>query len=252
MTSQPDQFPWDDPSAVVTVEMHGEPVSKARARIRVLGGKVSSYTPSGTVLAQRAVSDAFEKAGFTPTDAWDFALSIEFRLGSWQRRDVDNLAKLVLDAATGIVWVDDVQVRRLVSSVDRGSENPGTTVRLSLLPPQRRPTSPCGWCGKPVPTYPSWGGSVRYCDATCRSAASAERRARRCDVCGSEFIPESRRPRVTCSEACFLVIQERRAGRPRATGGTPTQERAREAGRRSKAKTRAERKAAKLQSRLGL
>jgi crossover junction endodeoxyribonuclease RusA len=124
-----DLYPWDDPTAVLPIELHGEPVPKARARIRVLGGKVSSYTPSGTVLAQAHVADVVRALGFQPTDAYDFALSIRFRQGSWQRRDIDNLAKLVLDAMTGVVWVDDAQIVRQSQAKVYG-ERPGAMVTV--------------------------------------------------------------------------------------------------------------------------
>ena len=45
------------------------------------------------------------------------------------RQDVDNLAKSVLDALTGIAWDDDRQVRRLVIEKSYGEAR--TTVRIT-------------------------------------------------------------------------------------------------------------------------
>lgn len=46
------------------------------------------------------------------------------------RCDVDNVAKAVLDALTGIAWADDAQVQRLVVEKSYGTEA-RTTVRIT-------------------------------------------------------------------------------------------------------------------------
>lgn len=165
---------------LLSVILEGEPVPKSRARLRVSGrGKVSSYTPRRTVSAQDAVAMRI-RAAFAgdPIADRDFEVVITYRLASWQRRDLDNLTKLVMDACTGIVWADDSQVRALMLDMEHVDDRPGTLVEIWDTDPQRPPTTPCGHCGKALRTFPSWSGAIRYCDATCRAAANDARRER--------------------------------------------------------------------------
>lgn len=149
----------------LAIEVPGEPVPKARARIRVLAGKVSSYTPKGTAIAEQTIGQYAKAAGARLRGDVDFALACEFRIGSWQRRDVDNLAKLVMDALTGIVWADDSQVRLLTAQLDRGATLPGTSIVISELPAQRQGVA-CERCGTFVRSSPS--SRRRFCSIACQ------------------------------------------------------------------------------------
>lgn len=162
----------------------GEPVSKARAKLRVLpNGKVTSYTPSGTVAAEREVATIAKATGILSTRDFDFEVECHFRLASWQRRDVDNLAKLVLDALTGVAWVDDSQVRGLSLRLDRGvpAGQAGTTVVVRQIEPQRRGLA-CGHCGNWIEASPS--SMRKFCSRECLGAARTAARTPR-DTRGS-------------------------------------------------------------------
>jgi Holliday junction resolvase RusA-like endonuclease len=52
------------------------------------------------------------------------------------RGDSDNVAKAVLDAGTGVLWVDDAQVSRLVVTkwVGAQGEPPQVVVNVRILP----------------------------------------------------------------------------------------------------------------------
>jgi Holliday junction resolvase RusA-like endonuclease len=245
---EPTEGPWSIEKLIgydgCILTIPGEPVPKSRARVRLIGHgenkKVTSYTPQHTVLAQQAVTNAvravYQEA---PVGEHDFSVALHFSMASWQRRDVDNLAKLVLDAITGVVWVDDSQVRRLDLSLDRGVDEPATEIWTWCMPSQRPPTSPCGHCGTPLRTFPSWKGLTRFCGDSCRSAFLTDRRARPCAVCSATFTPEPRRPRVTCSEECYHALSRINGGRPRKVSTDPIVNAERERWRESNRRLRA-------------
>jgi crossover junction endodeoxyribonuclease RusA len=47
--------------------------------------------------------------------------------------DLDKLCRAVLDALTGILWVDDGQVVRLAARKDYSSSTPGTQVTVQIV-----------------------------------------------------------------------------------------------------------------------
>lgn len=91
----------------------GEPVPKGRPRV----ANGHAYTPERTRTATEAAQWAMKRAmkGKRPlTD--DVALTLDFQGGkAMLRADIDNLAKLVMDAGNGILWEDDRQVKVLVA-----------------------------------------------------------------------------------------------------------------------------------------
>lgn len=159
----------------LSIRIPGEPVSKARAKLRVLpNGKVTSYTPSGTVAAEREIAlIAKAHGGVKLTADLDFRVTMTFRLGSWQRRDIDNLMKLVLDALTGVVWVDDSQVRSVTATLERGVEPSGTTVVVTALPAQRPGIRTCESCGK---EFRAPGSGKRQVQRACSIACASDLR----------------------------------------------------------------------------
>ena len=158
----------------LSIRIPGEPVSKARAKLRVLpNGKVTSYTPSGTVAAEREIALIAKAHGARPTADLDFRVTMTFRLGSWQRRDIDNLMKLVLDALTGVVWADDSQVRSVTATLERGADPNGTTVVVTALPAQRAGMRLCEACGQ---EFRAPGSGKRQVQRACSVKCAGELR----------------------------------------------------------------------------
>lgn len=116
---------------VATFTVHGEPVSKQRARVTGRG----TYTPAKTREAEAAVRDAINEAGFwNPLAGDQFAVHVTFTNGNRRRRDLDNMTKLVLDALNGVAWVDDVQVSEIRAAKVQGEPKTGRTdVRIWRL-----------------------------------------------------------------------------------------------------------------------
>lgn len=124
----------------ITFSIPGDPVPQPRPRVTTRGGFGRAYVPRSHAVHgfREAVQLAARAAGATPhgepvevvIDAV-FARPKSHRKDApaLPRQDVDNLAKSVLDALTGIAWDDDRQVRRLVIEKSYGEAR--TTVRIT-------------------------------------------------------------------------------------------------------------------------
>ena len=109
------KYPFQLADDVISMHLYleVEPVSKARPR----------FTRSGHVYTPKKTSDYEEYLGWrfkeVIKDAPDgdslFGIRIVFCIKNRKRIDIDNLAKAVLDAANGIIWEDDRQVRELTA-----------------------------------------------------------------------------------------------------------------------------------------
>lgn len=124
------------PQAPIAFTVHGEPVSKGRARFKQQGGRMVSYTPQKTVDAERAVAAAFRAAapGYAyPADA-AYTVEAVFHNGTRRHRDVDNMLKLILDGLNGVAWADDWQVVRVEAAkvYAPGAARSVVTVRMDL------------------------------------------------------------------------------------------------------------------------
>lgn len=127
----------------------GEPRGKGRPRIvRLKNGRSGSYTPDKTVSYEELIRQRFrqqypgEQAPFpakTPVSVTIGAffpiprsagkkqklLMASNHIRPTKKPDVDNIAKIVLDALNGLVWHDDAQithlsvVKRYVEECDR-------------------------------------------------------------------------------------------------------------------------------------
>lgn len=96
------------PDKVVRFEVPGEPRSKGRPRVTQRG----TYTPKETLVAERIVRDAWRATGKEPFQ-FQLLVEIDFYNGNKRRRDLDNMAKLVLDALNKEAYDDDNQVVEL-------------------------------------------------------------------------------------------------------------------------------------------
>ena len=91
-----DEEDWE---LVAEFEVPGEPVSKARARFSRQNGKTVAYTPERTKTGEQRIAIAYRAAGGRRCRDTEtaFAVHADFLNGTMQRRDVDNMLKLVLD-----------------------------------------------------------------------------------------------------------------------------------------------------------
>lgn len=121
-------------TARFTVE--GDPVSKQRARTVTRDGRSSSYTPAKTKDAEEAVRGYYLAGERNPVGTEDsrYRVEIRFYRKNRTRKDIDNLAKLVLDALNGLEWADDTQIDELHLWREHDAERPRTEVIVQVLP----------------------------------------------------------------------------------------------------------------------
>lgn len=197
---------------VATFTVDGEPVSKARARFTGYGSKTRAYTPQRTSEAEERVAWTFRAAARShrPNPDRAYGVFAIFFCGTRQRRDVDNMLKLILDGLNGVAWTDDNQVAEISARKSYASDpaHARTEVAVYDLGTIQRPTTPCEQCGAPLRSYPSL--KRKFCGPACQSAHRAERRTKTCPSCSKRFIEPLKN--MYCSPECQLeagtVVQE--------------------------------------------
>ena len=132
-----------DVRVVARFTIDGEPASKSRARWSPKTGRL--YTPDGTRVAERQVAWTFRQAApsHTPKPTDSYGVLAGFFCGTGQRRDVDNMLKLVLDGLNKIAWVDDSQVTEVSGRLQRFNSQPRTEVVVYRTVTSAVPTKPC-------------------------------------------------------------------------------------------------------------
>lgn len=189
-----------DLPVVLRVEWDGEPVTKSRAQ------GVDTVRQ-----AEERIVAVARRAGFSsaPDSAHSFGVFAKFFSGTWQRRDVDNMLKLVCDALTGIVWIDDDQVSEMSASVQRGVDDPRSHLLVYQTIARRPPTKPCKVCGVAIRQYKSQLGI--YCSQTCMGKDRQVRTVLTCTHCASLYeLPRLRASRIKvpyCTETCRKAAQ---------------------------------------------
>lgn len=197
------------PELIARFEVEGEPRSKARARTVRAGNKLRTYSPESNVRAEAVIRQAYLEQTNQVEDSTEktFAVRATFYHATRQRRDVDNMLKLILDGLNGAAWADDMQVIEVVGrKVLTEKAEARTVVEVYRVGDVPRLTTLCQNCCEPMITYPSWQNVERrkkFCSAECRRAKSAKDRERKCQQCGKKFAAKGKaEDRTFCSAKC--------------------------------------------------
>lgn len=187
----------------------GEPTSKARARFTKVGSKTVAYTPEKTKQGEYRVAWGFRAAGgrFNKDTETAYAVHATFFNGTMQRRDVDNMLKMILDSLNGVAYPDDTQVLEVWGRKTKVKKaDARTEIKLYSIGTIGRPMKACIRCGEKFVTYESWDKNPngrKYCSPDCAYAHRVEQKQRTCENCNKQFQSwgKKRVPRF-CSKEC--------------------------------------------------
>lgn len=119
----------------VTFTIPGDPVPQGRPRFSTHGGFARAYDPKksrdGKSVVKLCAKEAIEMAGLDEPLSGPLVMKVQFGIPlpkssyrkrtpverSWRTKkpDLDNLLKLVKDACSGIIYLDDNQISRIVA-----------------------------------------------------------------------------------------------------------------------------------------
>lgn len=128
MTTRPESYSTTSVELLhpILVKVPFETIPKSRPRV----------TPGGVFTPSHAEQDAVGMliAQHAPPAPWEFPVGLVavFRRATLHRVDIDNLLKLVMDAATGLIYDDDYRVEFVQSMIVHGGE-PGTDLLFGRL-----------------------------------------------------------------------------------------------------------------------
>lgn len=129
----PDLTAGRSPERIARLIITGEPRSKQRPRVTKRG----TFTPRDTLDQESRIRDHWVAAGHARFDH-PVIVDIDFYNGMKHRRDIDNMAKLVLDALNGLAFEDDylvvgLNLRKLHTLRDKARTE--VTIRQVILWP---------------------------------------------------------------------------------------------------------------------
>lgn len=114
-----------------TITLPGCPQPKERAR-RGAGGRW--YTPERTRRYEKSIGELAQV--YVPRD-WPadakYSVEVVAHFPDARARDLDNVAKSVLDACNKVLWRDDSQVSRVALQREIDRVNPRTVVTFRVL-----------------------------------------------------------------------------------------------------------------------
>ena len=134
---------------MTTFTIPGKPVAKGRPRVASIGGHARAYTPAKTAAAEQSFLAL--ALPYRPAEPLDGPIAVRIVLAlpvpaSWSKRkrtaaaegdllpagrpDLDNYAKLILDALNGVFWRDDAQIVDLRVTKAYALGAAGTTVAI--------------------------------------------------------------------------------------------------------------------------
>jgi crossover junction endodeoxyribonuclease RusA len=188
------------------------PVTKGRARVRpaeytVIGSarlktrSARAYTPETTKQFQESIGWLLRSAKVVRNNVDDLGVHAVFYVSTFQRRDLDNLIKSLLDGCNGVAWHDDQQVTRLTSDLVRDSDDPHIELMIYVA---NRKARNCPKCDRALTSRQITGGRV-FCSKECFDSEQRRGSYRACVVCGASVyrtVEKMQNENAYCSPEC--------------------------------------------------
>lgn len=210
---------YDVPHGQILFEcrIDGDPAAYGRPRMTKNG---HAYTPKKTREFKEymawVMKAARKESGFLKTDTDQYGVRAVFYRSNYQRIDIDNLLKMLLDSVTYAgLWKDDAMVTEIAARVVKGHPEPhqrfviyscDVSAEEQVSNKVFQKVRHCKECGKLIEkNYPSSARS--YCSLKCWFVSRST--TLKCSQCGIEFqIAKSKikgnRKRRFCSRSCNL------------------------------------------------
>lgn len=133
------------------IVISGDPIAKARHRLTTIGGYARQYDPqeklkkSFALILRKSIENLWEPKELAlkvdlifEMDAFIGSSKAQSNLKEWQcsyplKKDLDNMAKFVLDCGNQILWPDDRYITEL-SCKKRYSNSPCTIIEINPIP----------------------------------------------------------------------------------------------------------------------
>ena len=114
-----------------------------KGRPRFAAGR-RAYTPKKTKDAEDEMGWVIKRKypGLQPDPHALFKIEAFFSQSSFQRRDLDNMIKLVSDACNQLVWVDDAQVVEIAARLSRGQAAGYSEITITRVGEQEEEQAP--------------------------------------------------------------------------------------------------------------
>jgi Holliday junction resolvase RusA-like endonuclease len=211
-TATLDHSPFDVATAAIPSEsilcrliLGGDPHTKSPDN---KGGNYASRHVQRTRILLKNLLDISSPA-FTIDRSHDLGVALAFYTQTRQRRDLDNLEKLILDACTNLLWGDDLQIVELISRVYRGHHTPRTELTVYTIGQgyQRQ----CEECNSIIPNFHKMlvkSRNTRFCSKTCYDVAQQKGRYVYCTTCTKRIYRQNDKliqKRWFCSSECRSV-----------------------------------------------
>lgn len=195
-------------SIIARVVIPGVPMSKQRPRFVRKTGAV--FTPKETRDREHQIGQYVWAKGWRrpPDPESAFGIRAVFYVADQQRKDTDNMLKLVLDGLNGVVWKDDCQVFEVMGWKREDATNPRTELVVYTLGFAAKHMEECQHCKKRYRQYPSWTRR-KFCSAKCSRLAAMTGEQVSCASCSAyvyrpaAVIAASRRGQFFCSTKCL-------------------------------------------------
>lgn len=185
--------------------IEGDPKSKMRPKF----GKGRVYKSQEQRNNEEYLALNFRKS-FKKPYTTNIAIGCIFFRSNRQRIDVDNMLKNVMDAANGIIWLDDSQVTAKVGVLELDSDRPRTVLVIghheSTMTRDLETKKKCMNCGKQYEvSSPYWNKTSKYCSRECASHSRGEslKALKKCKQCGKGFKRKNYN-QLFCSNDCRL------------------------------------------------